>query len=108
LTGDSGQTVSKGKTMADIDFEWLLHFEQGYGYAEYHGNDVEAHAHKLAVALNCQVDVYRMEYSFSVKTPDKSKGMLPAFRTVFVPVATRPFRHTGKKEGQAKHKKGAK
>jgi len=57
--------------VADIDFTWFLDFT--HGHAEYYGPDVKAHANRLASTLNCQVDVYKMDYSFSVKAPAKSK-----------------------------------
>lgn len=45
---------------------WFIDYT--HGHAEYVGDDVEDYAKKLAETLKLQVNIYRMNYSFSVKS----------------------------------------
>lgn len=65
--------------MSDIDYEWFLHY--GNGYTTYHGNNVNRFAKKVAKAHNCQVDIYRLVFVEIVPSPAEKQGVGKQLRT---------------------------
>jgi hypothetical protein len=71
--------------MSDIDYEWFLDF--GNGYVTYHGNNVKSFAKKVSKAHNCQVDIYRLEFTEIVSSPAGKQGVGKQLRTTEQSVA---------------------